>query len=94
MFGIPIPDVSWIRHRTGFESETIDGSDDPNITISIQGYTVTSILEFIEPLKDQEAEYECLGENGVTNVIDAVESVNVTLFVQCKIIFTVFMYCK
>ncbi len=82
VFGIPVPVVSWIRHRDGFESEVIDGSGDPTITVSVSGYTVTSVLEFIEPLKDQEAVYECIGENNVMNVIGATETVNVTLFVQ------------
>ena len=82
VFGIPVPVVSWIRHREGFESEIIDGLGDPTITVSVSGYTVTSVLKFIEPLMNQEAIYECMGENNVTNVIGAAETVNVSLFVQ------------
>ena len=82
IFGIPVPNITWIRHRDGFESEIVDGLDDPNITTTVTGYTVTSILDFIKPLRDQEGIYECIGENGVTNVINVPETVNVTLFVQ------------
>lgn len=84
VFGIPVPNVTWIRHQDEFEPETVDGSDDPNITVTVVGYTVTSVLEFMEPLRDQEAIYECVGENDVTNVIGVPESVNVSLFVQGK----------
>ena len=82
VFGIPVPNVTWVKHQDGFASNIVEGLDDPNITETISGYTLTSVLLFIEPMRTEEAVYECIGDNGVTNVIGVPESANVTLFVQ------------
>ena len=81
VFGIPIPNITWIKYQDG-SLELVEGTDDPNITTTIDGYLVTSVLTFDNPLRTEEAIYECTGDNGVTNVINVPESVNVTLFVQ------------
>lgn len=59
-----------------------DDSDDPSINTTVDGYDVTSVLSFINPLRTDEAVYECRGVNNVVNIINTQESDTSTLYVQ------------
>ena len=82
-FGIPTPQVDWIKlDNTGGETVLSDVDEITNITQIVDGYNVTTILHFPNSQRTDQSMYVCRGINNVTNVINSPEEDNVTFFVQ------------
>ena len=84
IFGVPTPNVTWIRTSNGNTVSLTAPGNHPHINTTVNGYNITSILLFNSSLHTDEGNYTCEGENDVINIIDSPEFATATLFVQGK----------
>lgn len=82
LFGIPTPTVTWSKTQNRNRVILMEPGTDPNITTTVNGYNVTSVLLFNSSLHTDEGNYTCKGVNDVVNIIDSPELDTTTLFVQ------------
>ena len=89
MTGIPVPEITWTR----FEPEGTNPEDINNdgVKFSISNAVseeefdlqiLTSTLTILNVDKSDELMYQCSGDNGVENLIDAVSTSTASLIVQ------------
>ena len=83
-YGIPIPNITWIRVTDDTVVDNINGETEITESIAATN-TLESVLRFVSGMNSDESIYTCEGFNGITNVINSPEEDNVTLLVQGKL---------
>ena len=97
--GIPRPNITWYRYRSSPENKAAVIADDVEFDITESHVigdfnltSVTSILTVLNASKSDEQFYQCVGMNGVMNVIDAPSSSTAFLTIQGVYAHTVLIY--
>ena len=80
-FGIPIPNIIWIKNSDRTELNNTMGSI-TIVTTILPPSSIASTLTFHTTSKTDESAYTCVGSNGVVNNIGTPENDTVDLFVQ------------
>ena len=84
-FGIPVPNITWIK--VSENSVLITSMGVVEITDSIMdSFTRVSNLTFPQTTRTDQSEYTCVGSNGIMNVIDSPENDTVSLLVQGEVL--------
>ena len=81
-YGIPIPNITWIKSRDGSIVTNISNIVEISESIIVNTSIRESNLTFVNGLKTDESVYTCKGSNGITNIIESPQQDNVTLLVQ------------
>ena len=92
-FGIPVPNITWIRNSDGSPLSNATGIT--TITTSALSPTyIFSILTFLNATKTDESSYTCVGSNGVRNLIGTPENDTIELAVQgeCRYVLVIKRY--
>ena len=80
-FGIPVPNITWIKVSNGFVLST--SIKDLEITkVIMNSFTRVSNLTFLNTTRTDQSEYTCVGSNTIMNVIDSHDNDTVRLLVQ------------
>ena len=86
-FGIPVPNITWIKVSN--DSVTVTSTNDTNIAeVIVDPFTHISNLTFLSTVRTDQSEYICVGSNGIKNVIGSPENVTVNLQVQGESVTT------
>ena len=92
-FGIPIPEITWIKASNGSVlSTTMNGIEITEMVV--EGSSMrASMLTILGATKSDQSDYTCIGSNGVTNFIDSPENDTVSLLVQGEVTPCVLVAC-
>ena len=89
VFGIPLPNVTWVLKIDATMAVEVTSDQDDGITITeIDAIddTVVSILIFNNVSKFDEGVYTCIGSNGIDNVLGTPTNGSISLLVQGMIV--------
>ena len=84
-FGIPVPNITWVKVSDG--SDLYTSTNHIQITeVIMNSFTHVSNLTFLNTTRTDQSEYTCVGSNGIMNVIGSPESDTVRLLVQGELL--------
>ena len=91
VFGIPLPNVTWIVSDDGLEMEVTSDGDEIEIVETDVDNTRVSVLMFNNVSKFDEGLYSCIGRNDIDNVLNTPTSGSISFIVQGIIIITIIL---
>ena len=92
-FGIPVPNITWIKVSDGSMLST--AMNDIDIAeVIMDSFTRVSNLTFLNTTRTDQSEYTCVGSNDITNVISTPENDTVNLLVQGELLIVIYLPTK